>query len=310
MRDFILAIALWVSNFRRRRGGGIKKKKIAAKKEKKGPIDFTPPRKPEMINIDLSKLKRFVLEDKGAFQYKVDVPDHQKYLYVFDNGHGSLVGGKQTPLFQDGSRMREYEYNRAICYYLMQLMDLAGLAYVNLVPEVEIHNEYGLRVRRIKRIARNHKKPLRVISIHGNAFGNGDWNNASGIETWFQDLHGRMAHLSELSFNFSDTLQKALVAELRLKSRGLKSRKVLNIFNKLKAIESQLPLKDQDSDEELWEDAMRKEFWILKNGSVTSLVEIGFMTNFDDANRMKSNGFRLKAALGLFQGIRNYEANS
>lgn len=102
-----------------------------------------------------------------------------KCLWILDNGHGGVVGGKyqtkgkRSPKWGDGSQLFEGEFNRAIVGRLMELMTAAGIHYVNLVPE---HEDISLteRVRRANEIYSKENIDVReciYLSVHSNAGG-------------------------------------------------------------------------------------------------------------------------------------------
>ena len=62
------------------------------------------------------------------------VVHQKKYLWLLDNGHGETTPGKRSPKFDDGTRMFEYEFNRAIVARIKNRLDEIGVAYLDLVP--------------------------------------------------------------------------------------------------------------------------------------------------------------------------------
>jgi len=187
----------------------------------------------------------------------------QRYLWCLDNGHGKQTPGKRSPLFDDGeTRFFEYEFNRDIVARIIKKLEAAGVAYYNVVPEVEIGDFLEGRVGRA-----NKKKsdlPKLYVSVHSNAApapSSESWaNNAvSGIETWF--FHG-----SKRGQKFAQIFQKHLVEKTGLKTRGLKSKP-------------------------------EGQFFVLRKTSMTSvLTENGFYNNKAEAAKLMTDSMRQKIA--------------
>ncbi|PTL37466.1 SH3 domain-containing protein [Alkalicoccus saliphilus] len=92
--------------------------------------------------------------------------------------------------------------------------------------------------------------------------------SASGTETFFNT-----AYWSGSSRSLADSLQKEMVDKLNTRDRGVK----------------------------------QANFYVIRNTTIPSvLVELGFMTNYAEAQRMKTNSFRNAAAAALYEGIIEY----
>ena len=113
----------------------------------------------------------------------------------------------------------------------------------------------------------NAEKADIYISIHANAYGN-SWNSASGIESW---IYGNADEKTE---RLADCIQKALVEETGRRNRGVKKSNQLYVLNSTK-----MP---------------------------AVLVEGGFMTNFEEAELLRSEAYRRKCAVGICKGICSY----
>lgn len=91
-------------------------------------------------------------------------------VVILDNGHGVETPGKRSPVWADGSQLREYEFNRDIVSRIIDMLETDGIEYVDLVPE-----EYDVSLRerceRANRIYRNYGGNAFLISIHANAGG-------------------------------------------------------------------------------------------------------------------------------------------
>lgn len=103
-------------------------------------------------------------------------------LVLLDAGHGEDTPGKRSPIWEDGSQLFEWAFNRVLVQYIKDYLKL-GVSYVVLVPE----NEDILLEERIDRIERIHKAYkddfdlIYLVSIHGNAF---KTSSPNGIEVY------------------------------------------------------------------------------------------------------------------------------
>ncbi len=135
-----------------------------------------------------------------------------KFLWILDNGHGKATPGKRSPIMDDGRQLLEYEFNRDIVKRLMVLMDVQGLSFHQLVPEVEGDVSLSVRVNRANKLKTELHKLY--LSVHSNAAGD-DWSTASGIETFCY----RFASQSE---RMAKSFQRNLVTTVGWRDRGVK----------------------------------------------------------------------------------------
>lgn len=140
---------------------------------------------------------------------------------AIDNGHGNNTSGKRTPLFQDGTFMKEWEFNSAVAKELKTILEHNGFDCLFVSPEA---TDTSLQTR-VKR-ANDWKADL-YISIHANAFGN-DWNSANGIETFIYN------NSDAKTTKLGTAVQKRLVQETNLTNRGLKVNSSLYVLNSTK----------------------------------------------------------------------------
>lgn len=146
-------------------------------------------------------------------------PGHrQRYLWCLDNGHGKLTKGKRSPVLDDGkTQFFEYEFNRDIVRRITEKLDEIGVAYYNVVPEIDVDNFLEGRVARAN--TKRSELPKIYLSIHSNAGPTrtpNDWTTASGIETWF--FHG-----STKGRKLAGIFQKELISRLKWRNRNIRS---------------------------------------------------------------------------------------
>ena len=94
-------------------------------------------------------------------------------LIILDNGHGKNTKGKESPIWEDGSQLFEWEFNRDIVNKIYNLCKQSGIACKVLVPEkYDISLEE--RCKRANKLYGKDIKPI-LISIHANAGGGTGW---------------------------------------------------------------------------------------------------------------------------------------
>ena len=205
-----------------------------------------------------------VCEEEEIVEPKVvEKPVHQpKYLWLLDNGHGSLTKGKRSPVFDDGSQLLEYEFNRDIVNRVCDILDQEGIKYKKVVPEVEVGNILRERVKRANAVKSN--LPKVFVSVHANAAPrrrNSKFASpsAKGIETWH-------THNDKQSEQISAVFQRHLIEQTGFKDRKLKSR-------------------------------VEKQFYVLRFTKCPAiLTECGFMNNKIEGQLLLTEEYRQKIA--------------
>lgn len=105
---------------------------------------------------------------------------------LIDNGHGKNTAGKRSPMMEDGrTQLYEWEFTRKVAQRIVELAPQYDIKPVILVPEEE---DIALSIRAAranKYIRSNPDEKFVLVSIHGNAAGNGStWMSARGWEAW------------------------------------------------------------------------------------------------------------------------------
>ncbi|WP_226682028.1 N-acetylmuramoyl-L-alanine amidase [Sutcliffiella horikoshii] len=176
---------------------------------------------------------------------------------VLDAGHGYSTPGKRTP---DG--MREYEFNRVVAEYtreeLLRHQDVEVLFThsddrdVPLKERTDNANAWGAQA---------------FVSIHANAFGNGGWNTAQGIETYTPIVQ------SPNSDRLANMVHRRLIQSTGRIDRGIKS----------------------------------ANFHVLRETTMASILcECGFMTYYPEAQLLKTDSYRRTCALAIAGGLVEY----
>ncbi|QFT90700.1 Sporulation-specific N-acetylmuramoyl-L-alanine amidase [Bacillus sp. THAF10] len=176
---------------------------------------------------------------------------------VLDAGHGYQTPGKRTP---DG--MKEYEFNRVVATYareeLLQFPDV----------DVMFTHSDKLDVPLQQRTSRaNQSQVDAFVSIHANAFGNGGWNSAHGIETYTPLVE------SPNSNKLAALVHQKLIKKTGRKDRGIKS----------------------------------ADFHVLRETKMASILcECGFMTNMEEAQLLKTDRYRKICGVAIAEGVAEY----
>ena len=166
-----------------------------------------------------------VVVDETPFPSPPTPTHRQRYLWCLDNGHGKLQAGKRSVIFDDGvTQLLEYEFNRDIVVRIIEKLDKIGVAYFDVVPDVE---EVGSFLKgRVDR-ANGKQSSLRKIfvSVHSNAgtTGSSGWGSASGIETWYHKN-------SRKGKKVAAVFQKNLIQSMGWKNRHLKSSRIKDLY--------------------------------------------------------------------------------
>ncbi|TDL32556.1 N-acetylmuramoyl-L-alanine amidase [Jeotgalibacillus sp. S-D1] len=174
-------------------------------------------------------------------------------LIAIDAGHGYETAGKRSP---DG--MREYAFNRAAAKECILHLEKAS------IQTIQLHDD-ALDVPLAQRTNRaNQAGAHYYISIHANAFGNGSWNAASGIETYIHSVKG------EKALKLAQIIHSSLIKKTGSKDRGVK----------------------------------KQDFHVLRETNMPAvLIECGFMTNKEEKALLASPAFRAKCGKIIAEAI-------
>jgi len=88
-----------------------------------------------------------------------------KYLYILDNGHGLNTKKKESAVWNDGTQLLEYQFNRDVVKYLSFMLRESNIDYEILVSELK---DVSLK-ERVER-ANKLKRDSILISVHSNQF--------------------------------------------------------------------------------------------------------------------------------------------
>lgn len=128
---------------------------------------------------------------------------------AIDNGNGPNTPGKRTPLFPDGSQIKEWQFNHPNALKLGELLRAQGFEVVYVSPGQE---DTPLATRKVRA---NQVQADLFVSIHYNA-ASGEWGSANGIETFHHPSSTKGQKLARL-------IQTELIQATDRRDRGVKS---------------------------------------------------------------------------------------
>lgn len=113
---------------------------------------------------------------------------------ILDNGHGWNTPGKRSPVWNDGTQLFEWKFNRILVKEIKRRLDNLGIESIILVPE-----DYDISLRercnRANAIYRDRKDAI-LISIHANAGGGTGWEAWTSIGETRSDYYARVLYNS------------------------------------------------------------------------------------------------------------------
>jgi N-acetylmuramoyl-L-alanine amidase len=175
---------------------------------------------------------------------------------VIDAGHGPETPGKRSP---DGS-LWEYQFNSAVARFLADEL-LHGYEGVEILFTHADDRDVPLKERTDRANAWGADL---FVSIHANAYGDGGWNEAKGIETYVYTTRPAAA------LKLAEAVHRNLIRATGRPDRGVKT----------------------------------ANFHVLRETKMPAiLVECGFMTNRQEVAFLKCDEYRRKCATAIAGGI-------
>ncbi len=198
----------------------------------------------------------------------------QRYLWCIDNGHGKETAGKRSPVLDDGRQLFEYEFNRIISDLLMKRLEQRGVAYFNVVPEV--NEDIGLQERVNRANNAPGTLPKVFVSIHANASTNGGWEtrDIQGTETWY---YGN----STAGKRIASAFQSRIIRKIQTRDRGIR-----------------------------YHEPVSRSFFVLRKTPMPAvLLECGFYTTQSECIRLLDPDTQERLASALAEAIIEMEEN-
>ena len=196
-------------------------------------------------------------------------------LICLDAGHGSNTPGKRTPVFEDGSFIKENEFNRAVVMLIKPILEKIGFKTI-LVAHETTDTDLEIRTSRANNAVKNYRQQWLAsnignevgiyVSVHYNAL-TGTWDSkAKGVETFHLDSSVDGKRLAQC-------IHGEVLKGTKQVDRGVKT----------------------------------ANFWVLRKTVMPAcLVECGFMDNKREALLMKDEKFKKETAEDIVRGICKY----
>tara|TARA_R110000824_G_scaffold177925_1_gene357461 strand:- start:665 stop:2047 length:1383 start_codon:yes stop_codon:yes gene_type:complete len=248
-------------------------------------------------------------EQLDDFNKFIDDNKPPKFTQVMvDYGHGGVIdgvymgdgkGGKQYK-FTDHADYEcwEGEYNREVAYRLMNLLLNAGVEVYDVVARKRIYSpvnsldleQTNVSLSRRCNYANSKATDAVFISLHGNAADNKDVRAAGETETVGPSMSARgIAFYTTPGEDTSDIVSAGLIRAFRnsqLPGTGMRMR-------------HKKPTAGQRYSHD-----MEAMFYVLKTTKMPSILgEVGFFTNYTDAQLMNSPGMQSVIAQAYFTGL-------
>lgn len=203
-----------------------------------------------------------------------------KWTFLLDPGHGGMANGqyvtpgKRSPAFPNGEVLFEGVNNRLNVNAVFRLANNLGFKVANLVPT----NEDVSLLKRVT-LANKYGKKSVYISFHSDAAGDGiNWHPASGITVF-------TSKGQTLSDKFADIVFK-------------------NLRSQFPEMNMRQDMTDKDPDKE-------ENFFVLQKTIMPAvLLELGFHTNFKEAQYIQTEEFRLKLAKAMVDSMYEWETTN
>jgi len=198
---------------------------------------------------------------------------YQPTLYV-DDGHGENTTGKRTPIMNDGTVIKENQFNQAVSKTFGKKAEKIGFRVVYTAPEdwdvpLKIRTDRAnedLR-RQMKQYPHVSKEKVAVfISFHYNAFNGKFDDKKGGVETYHYPTSQSGKRLASL-------IQQQLIKGTDQFNRGVKA----------------------------------ANFHVLRETMMTAvLLEAGFMDKLEEAKLMLDEDFQDEVATETLKGVCDY----
>lgn len=217
----------------------------------------------------------------------------KRKVVALDDGHGEDTAGKRTPLFEDGTFMKENEFNRAVVQYAAEELESSGIDTVFTAPELE---DVALQTR----TDRANKANADVfVSVHANAL-TGKWGSQSGIETYIYSGSTKGRKLAEY-------VHAELLRGEDLKDRGIKEANFFVIHHtKMPAILCECGFMDNKTEASLlMSDAYRRECAKEIAQGICNYFGVPYKPKTDSVEAPEGKLFKVQ--LGAFRQLDNAE---
>ena len=132
------------------------------------------------------------------------------FVVLLDNGHAKSTAGKRSPALDNGERFYEWEFNRDVVNRIRKGLDRLGIKYHVLVPEIDVDVPLSERAKRANDYCSKYgSKNCLFISVHSNAFGDGDkWESPSKWSVWTTVGVTKSDEYGKIMYNVAEEMLK------------------------------------------------------------------------------------------------------
>ncbi|MFA9423773.1 MAG: N-acetylmuramoyl-L-alanine amidase [Sedimentibacter sp.] len=193
-----------------------------------------------------------------------------RFLVMLDDGHGNDTSGKRTPLFEDGSYMKENDFSRVVIEKVSDMFEQYENVDVFFTAKEKRDISLDERVERANDVyvaGKDLYDKIVLVSVHANAL-TGVWGTQNGTATFYYPNN-------MIDKAFAEVIQKNLIAKTKLNPhRG---------------------------------GVVGGNFQIIRDVKMTAcLCECAFMDNLAEAKMLITDDFRQACAEGIFNGLKEY----
>ena len=144
------------------------------------------------------------------------------YKIYVDCGHSLTTNGKESPFIKNiGRSMKEHEFNKSVGLKFIALAKKYGIETMEVSPDPNYDMSLNDRINKINTdyksfMAKDKTNKAIMLSIHANAFGDGKFNDASGIEVFYLNESNGSKELAQ-------TVYSEIIKGVAQKNRGVKT---------------------------------------------------------------------------------------
>ncbi|MFB0566420.1 MAG: N-acetylmuramoyl-L-alanine amidase [Candidatus Aminicenantaceae bacterium] len=213
---------------------------------------------------------------------------------VIDPGHGGSDPGGISR-----SGLKEKDVVLKVSLHLKKLLHSRKDLEVILTRESDIFVPLENRT-----IIANQKKADIFISIHANAHRN---RGLSGVETFFLNF-SQNPSINEIAARENATSTKNISEMMNIIKNIVRNSKIVESRELAKKIQNSLVRRLSKTYKNVRNlGAKGGPFWVLIGGETPSvLVEVSYLSNYQDESRLKSASYLQQVAQGIYEGIVEY----
>jgi N-acetylmuramoyl-L-alanine amidase len=217
---------------------------------------------------------------------------------IVDPGHGGKDPGAVGNLTVDGKALRSVEKD-IVLNVSKQLYTLLSRAYpdkrILLTREGDTFPSLDDRVDLANSVSLKENEATIFISIHANSSFN---KHARGYEVWYLDPEYRREVIDKSKYEGSAEVQSIMNVMLEEEFTTESIMMAQSILGRIgEAVGDSIPSRGIKAE----------EWFVVKNARMPAvLVELGFVTNIQDARLMADQGYLRKLAEALYKGVADF----